>query len=247
MISSLKKQLKNVALLLLGVALVALYWSDRLSLYIRPDYHLFTYVMGIILLVVGYAGFWISEEADHGHSPQKRSSGMWGVLGAMFFVGLWAYLVFGPRTSLSARAAMNRGINQNAASGTSSSTETEGFISPLLSLSQTDSYTLADWTRLLRRDPEPSSHEGKTVKLEGFVQPLPGGTYALARFIVSCCVVDASPIALEVDAPQGELLAGQWLRLEGRFAVQTRDGQRVLVVVPEKVESIPEPALPYLY
>lgn len=240
----LRAQFANIMLLLLGAGLVILYWSDKLGLYVRPDYHVFSYLMGIVLLAVGYAGFWVRPGHHHGGS---RKNFVVPSLLAAAFIALWAYGVLGPRVSLSPRAAMNRGMNQNAASGATGEKSDDVIVSPLLSLSQTDSYTLADWTRLLRRDPEPQSHEGKKVRLEGFVQLLPDGRYAIARFIISCCTVDASPIGLRVDAPSGDLIDGQWILLEGQFAVETREQKRELVIVPERVEKIEEPALPYLY
>ncbi len=235
----------NVTLFLLGIALVALYWTDRLGLYIRPDYHVFSYLMGIILIIVGWAG--MSVPPGHHHHKDSRSQQLFSLLSFCVFVCLWAYVVFGPRVSLSARAAVNRGVNQNAAAGAQWSDESAPILSPLLSLAQTESYTLADWTRLLRRDPEPRSHEGKSVDLEGFIQTQSDGTFSLARFIVSCCVVDATPLSLPVDAPAGELKDGQWVRVKGKFAVRSRGDNRVLMISPESIEKIEEPELPYLY
>ncbi|MFM7360771.1 MAG: TIGR03943 family putative permease subunit, partial [Cyanobium sp.] len=105
--------------------------------------------------------------------------------------------------------------------------------------------SLTDWVRLLRSQSDPRLFEGDPVRISGFVLPVPGGEPELARLLVRCCLADAAPVGLPVRWPPGaQPRADQWLRLEGRMAVEAgADGER-LVVVPRRIEPIARPARP---
>jgi uncharacterized repeat protein (TIGR03943 family) len=105
--------------------------------------------------------------------------------------------------------------------------------------------SLTAWVRLLRAQPDPELFAGDPVRISGFVWPVPGEPPQLARLLVRCCLADAAPVGLPVRWPAGsQPRADQWLRLEGRMAVEAGpDGDR-LVVVPRRIEPIARPARP---
>lgn len=107
--------------------------------------------------------------------------------------------------------------------------------------------TLLDWVRTLDVYPDPYTYEGQPVRVQGFVVPdEQPDHFVIARFLVSCCAADAYPVGLPVRWFRSEELApDSWLRLEGRMAVEQRDGQPQLVILAEQVEPMPVPANPY--
>jgi uncharacterized repeat protein (TIGR03943 family) len=102
--------------------------------------------------------------------------------------------------------------------------------------------SLTDWVRLLRSQPDPQLFSGDPVRISGFVLPVPGQPPKLARLLVRCCLADATPVGLPVRWPAGgpRPKADQWLAIEGRMEVE---GQQ-LVVVPQRIRTIPRPARP---
>lgn len=235
--------LQNFSLILLGVGLLWLGFSQNIAWYVRPDYHGFSFVMGVLSLFFGYAGFWTAPQHTH-HEEKTSSFKTVGVFTVLFVLSL--YLMLFHRSALSPLAANNRGVNQNAVTGTGS-LFTDPSLSPLLDAGKTEEYTLADWVRLFRVNPDPWSHKGKKVKVVGFVQKVDEGHFYISRFVISCCTVDASPIGLLVRSSD-HFSDGKWLEVQGVLDVaHTNEGVKQPVLVPEKVQEINEPEQPYLY
>lgn len=235
--------LQNTTLVVVGIVLVWLVFSKQIFWYVRPDYHTFTLVMGVMALFLGWLGFWVP--AHHDHHEQKKND-VHTFLAVSLILLLSGYLVFFHRSSLSPRAANNRGLNQNAVTGTKSVFDVSEDRSPLLEVGDSERYTLADWIRLFRVNPDPWSHKGKAVKVVGFVQPANEKGFFLSRFVISCCTVDASPIGVLVESSE-HFTEGKWLEVSGTMDTTEHDGKVQPIIVPQKIEEIPEPEQPYLY
>jgi uncharacterized repeat protein (TIGR03943 family) len=82
---------------------------------------------------------------------------------------------------------------------------------------------------------------GLRVRLNGIVARSHGGTFALTRFYVSCCVADAVPVAVPVEwrRPRAN---DEWVRVTG---ILQRRADR-LAIVADHVQRTPQPAAPYL-
>lgn len=235
--------LQNFLLILIGLALVWLVRSGQIFWYVRPDYHGFTLIMGGIALFLGFLGFWMPEQ--HSHHEEKTSELQ---TNATVFITLLfcLYLMLFHRSSLSPRAATNRGLNQNAVTGTKNVFAVSSGVSPLLEAGDSASYTLADWIRLFRINPDPWSHKGKSVKVVGFVQPRDDSSFYISRFVISCCTVDASPIGIAVGS-QEKFEEGQWLEVTGTMDASEKDGTLAPMILSKSVQKIEEPDQPYLY
>lgn len=87
---------------------------------------------------------------------------------------------------------------------------------------------------------------GERIFLEGFVTTpsnLGADELLLTRFIVTCCVADATSAQVRVvGVPPGSYDTDDWVRVTGRVYAL---GAEVLVVA-EEVEAIPIPTSPYL-
>ncbi len=216
-------------------------WMNLLVFYIRPDYDLFTTAMGFVLLLSGVWTLLFSHDNRSNHHANEVK--MFTTAAAFIFVIAG---ILTPRQSLSSNTAFRRGPNQNMQIGALDSNPST-LVSPLLQKVESTNYTIADWIKLLQIDPEPSNYEGRAVTVDGFIQPKENGYFLVARFVLSCCIVDASPIGIYVNQKLDDLQADEWVRVSGKFIVQEVDGKRVLAIDPDSIIKIPEPLNPYFY
>ena len=71
---------------------------------------------------------------------------------------------------------------------------------------------------------------------------------AVYRFLVTCCVADAIPLAVAVESDQaGSMATDQWVRVEGVFHLREAHGGPVPVLEEAAVFPIDAPKAPYLY
>ena len=105
--------------------------------------------------------------------------------------------------------------------------------------------SLTEWVRLLRSQPDPDLVAGNRVNISGFVWQQSQGPPLIARLTVRCCLADATPSGLPVAWPDGVTpKTNAWLSIQGYMAVEVRNGQRVAVVVPDTLKTIPRPRRP---
>jgi uncharacterized repeat protein (TIGR03943 family) len=112
-------------------------------------------------------------------------------------------------------------------------------------------WTILDWLRDISNSSTPTSFNGKTANVVGFVyrEPdFPEGTFMVARFTISCCVADASAIGLPVYAPDAEDIAdGDWVQIDGVFEAGDFRGDQVPILQPTTLVVVEQPEHPYLY
>lgn len=86
---------------------------------------------------------------------------------------------------------------------------------------------------------------GEHVSIEGFVTEQPGQAdrFQLTRFVITCCVADATiSYVTVVDAPPGTFHTDDWVRVQGPIYPL---GSEILVQAGS-IEPIPPPGDPYL-
>ncbi|MCT0247525.1 TIGR03943 family putative permease subunit [Synechococcus sp. CS-205] len=218
------KVLKALALALWGIALLQSALSGRLDLLLRAVFHPLVWASGILLLLMA------AVEIRGRRGDGNRTCGRWT---AWLSIGAaLAVLALPPRPSFADLAA-NRQANLLEEPGLS-------FVLPPAQRS------LTDWVRLLRSDPDPSLHAGDSVRISGFVLPMPGEEPHLARLLVRCCLVDAVPVGLPVRWPDDQPTprADQWLSVEGVMESETVAGRQRSVVRADLVKAIPRPRQP---
>ncbi|MBN2714050.1 MAG: hypothetical protein JXR97_16650, partial [Planctomycetes bacterium] len=68
------------------------------------------------------------------------------------------------------------------------------------------------------------------------------------RFVISCCVADATPVAVLLDLDDSPTLSeDSWVRVEGRFTIEEKDGNRVPIILNPVMKGTEKPSYPYLY
>jgi uncharacterized repeat protein (TIGR03943 family) len=224
----------------------------KLTLYVHPRYEFFTVSLGVIAGVIAVASMLVAQplnneehEHEHGTIARKKSySRAWAMAGTVGVTGLAiAMLLIAPPATLSTTIAGQRDVAESSARiGSSSAQNLVG--------ADTSAFTVKDWAVLLSSG-DPAAITGKAVSITGFViDTTDADVFFVARYLISCCAVDAQPVGVPVYAPGWQALApvGTWVDVTGVIS-SAPDASIApdLVVLPTSVMVIPEPGNPYVY
>jgi uncharacterized repeat protein (TIGR03943 family) len=248
----------GVTLSLIGV--VAILWlgaTGRLELYIHPRYVVFTIVMAVIggaasiaafLALPGRSEHHHDHDHDHDELPESPPRTGWraavAITGsALLVVGAVVALLVLPPATLTSATAENRDIAGSTALSSADTTQLVG--------GDSTTFTVKDWATLLHQGLGDDFFAGKPAAISGFLVATddPDIVY-VARFLVTCCAVDAQPLAVPVLLPgwQDELAADDWVEVTGGFSPNPDAGAtEPMVLIPDSVAQIEQPAQPYVY
>lgn len=260
---------QGILLSLIGiVATVWLAATDRLGLYIHPRYFWFTVIMAGIAAVLVVAAFAFAplREAEHEHGPDHaaepdpeeegppahrhradapRAGWLRGALAALIVVGAAVALLVLPPTTLTSNTATQRSINSTGS--------TLGGEAPTLVGGDTSQFSVKDWALLLRQNPDAEYFADQDVVVTGFVTPSPDdpeNVFYVARFVVTCCAVDAQPVGVPVYLPEWEasFAADQWVEASGAFVPnEGSPSAEPLLLTPDDVTVTEQPEQPYVF
>jgi uncharacterized repeat protein (TIGR03943 family) len=237
--------LKTAILLGLGLYFVYNIVSGNLTNYINIRFAWLSYVAAVLFLLIG--GFSLlnllrrrNHAHAHAHHDHDHGSGgmSWFALAVVATPLLLGTLI--PSRPLGAEA-IEGDISVNSASLGSVTT---------FAVNPQDRNVL-DWLRVFNSTTDYSELNGQPADVIGFVYLEPNfgaDQFMVARFTISCCVADASAIAMPVAWDQAaDLPQGEWVRVQG--AIQTGEfrGERMPIVQAASVELIAQPEHPYLY
>ncbi|MCT0200310.1 TIGR03943 family protein [Synechococcus sp. CS-1325] len=226
--------LQPISLALWSAVLLQSAASGRLDLLLRAVFHPLVWGSGLVLLALAAVGLAASIRSDArsgAWSGARLTSGQRTAL-LLGCVAAIAVLWIPPRPSFADLAA-NRGRELLEEPGLS-------FVVP------PGQRSLTEWVRLLRSEPDPGLHSGDPVRISGFVLPVPGDRPQLARLLVRCCLVDATPVGLPVLWPGNRPIppADQWLEMTGVMTSERFEGRQRSVVKPSRWRPIPRPQRP---
>jgi len=240
-------------ILLAGIGAVATLWlafSGQLGLYIHPRYFAFTAVMAVIAAVVVVVALVLprqrDDEHEHEHAPDRHdaSRAPWrlrlaAVASAILVVATTAALLALPPATLSTSLADGRDLSASGIVG-------ENAIE--LASADPASFTVKDWAVLIADGASGSTLQGARPQIVGFViadPDEPESAFALARYVMTCCAVDAQPVGVRVELPgwQERFGDGAWIEVRGRFV----EDDAGWVLHADSAEPIEQPAEPYVY
>ena len=269
--SRLMTRWKGLALTLLAaIATVWLGVTGQLGLYINPRYYVFTLIMAGIAFVLTIGALLVipgpREDAEHDHvgavGPDGRGPDAHDVAGAgrrrplLAFGGSLTALVIVaaaavallvvPPSSLTSAAVEQRSLN-----GSSNSLANAG--PPPGTSDDTSAYSVKDWAALIRQGASADDLSGRTATLTGFVTPDaddPDNVFFVARFVVTCCAVDAQPVGVPVYSPgwSSTYATDSWVTVTGEFEANPSVLSAATTVVrPDSLTAVDQPSEPYVY
>ncbi len=223
------KKYLQISALFIAMSILSLAKSGKLSLYIHPRYIFFSTAMGIMSLIFICIS-WREKKAKNYYYQKVSKVGV--AVSCLLLIMLYA-----PPQSLSQKTAQNR-LQQNPNVAVQSKLSYDAF-------SQDFTYfDLQDLYSYLASQPAADRIIGKRAHVNGFIFDNNGTRY-LARFQLSCCAVDATPLslALENDDIAQSLRPGDWYEITGSFMQKSQKYTLKITTA----ESIPEPKDPYVF
>lgn len=248
--------IRSTIFLLLGLYFLDTLLTGKISWYVNQNFQWLAGFAGIAFLVLGISGMidllnsreqakaktdQLGLELDprlhlHGIAPS------WLVLGVIAVPLALGILV--PARPLGAAAVSSSGVTTSISGASNSGGD--AFSIPAVKRN------LMDWMRAFGNSSDLSEFDGQTADVTGFVYRdirLDDKTqFFVMRFVVSCCVADASSLGLVVEtADAAKFTPDSWVEVKGTLQTKQVDGQTTPVLVAESIQNIPQPDHPYLY
>ena len=148
-----------------------------------------------------------------------------------------------PARPLSASAIESRGIGLSAPVRPGNTVQAQRV--------QNGPKSILDWLRDFSRTEDLAKFNGQQTDVIGFVYKDPrskANEFWVSRFAISCCVADATALGLLVQTSDAQTLkADSWVRVTGKLQLGEFAGEKMPMVVAEKIEPAQQPNQPYLY
>ncbi len=240
-----------------GILLFKYWLNGEIRLLIHPNYIGLVVVTGGILLLLGIIKLlqvYLMQTVKRGREPLFQHITLFPVGWSTFFLLGTAILgLLIPPKILGSEIALQRGIRESLPL---TQTEPQQFRVNV----QPEQRSLIDWIKTINAYPEPDAYQGEKVKVQGFViqkEQLPDPYFLIAQFIITCCAIDAYPVALPVQLTeaQQQYPADTWLEIEGEMITErlpsiiTQDSgnpvKRQVVIRADQITEIPTPRNPY--
>jgi len=237
-----------IVLLLWGVMLLRLWWTNRLPILIHPNYHILVIAAGIVLAVMGLWQLGILlQRLSTGQAPPRQShSTLFPRRLSMTILLVTALLgLLIPPKAFGSQTALDR-AGENFAALTRARPQS------FQAAQRPEDRSIIDWVRTLDVYPEPDAYAGEPAKVQGFAMhlpQLPDNYLTIARFVITCCAADAYPVGLPVKLSSSRTAypPDTWLEVEGEMITETLADRRQLVIQAKSLKPIPEPENPYDY
>jgi uncharacterized repeat protein (TIGR03943 family) len=239
----MKRVFEFTIIFMVGMYIQFLNFTGGLSYYIHPRYFDFTYVGGTVCVFVGIVGIiYYLKNAE----KVKRNEFFKSALSvSRAYVFILILLIIGfliPPQTLSSRAAGNRFTETELGFAQREVTVYEKFAKDDASLS------IEDWVNELKFNSDPETFVGRELDITGFVflrEDIEEDSFLISRFVVRCCVVDATPIGLKVKkTSEFNFKEDTWINVKGSFEVED---DNTLIVIPESVNQVEVPDNPYIF
>lgn len=232
------RALKALVLLGLGQFLYAKFSNGTLLFYINRRFAWLTFLAAVTLTALGAVTFRaVATARKHDHHRIT-----WGTLLLVALPAILGTLI--PPVPLGSDALSNRSVTTTGLGGAGTATITTLVSAP----TERD---LLDWLQAFGSDPDPAGFAGQEATLVGFVyrdERCHDDQFMLSRFVITCCVADATAVGMVVRWPDAsELADDEWVKVHGAFGAGQFDGETIPVLAADRVTPTGMPNQPYLY
>jgi uncharacterized repeat protein (TIGR03943 family) len=229
-----------ISIFLVGFYGLILYFNNKLGFLIHTRFVWLTICASVLLIAIGALGA-ITQYQKYKSSPTGLKFGF----GSSFWIMVVAIMVFFvPIRTLSSESFVLRSTNNNF-----NLTESEKSDVKLKLKSSLDSTTFKffDWINAKSLN-QPNIFKDKKVKIVGILMASPDPKiFNLSRFVISCCIVDATPASLFVEYDySSKFKIDEWVEVEGTFVLKPVNNQLVPVIIPTSVTKIEVPNNVYI-
>lgn len=245
MSTRLERALKGLILVSLALFLTNRIANGTLLFYINRRFAWLTWIATILLLLMAFAYQQTAQAKHHDHDGahdhhHHAPQGSWLTL---FLVALPLLLgVLVPPQPLGAQAIGMREVN----------TDGLGLGDDEVVLTRaTAERNILDWLRAFGAADDLAVLDGQEANVIGFVyrdEAFANDQFMVSRFVVSCCVADATALGLIVSWPGSlDLPLDAWVEVQGAFQSGQFDGQATPILIADSVTPTAPPNQPYLY
>ncbi len=248
--------LKALLLIGMGLFLYSRIANGSLYFYISERFASLTLLAVMGLLIVGVSYRFDSEDSvthehDDGHEQHTHEHDNHGHSHALswrdaLLVALPIFLgIFVPPQPLGAAALANREVSVGTSSSAMPAAIRAAAEKPSIEKN------ILDWLYDFQIASSPTAFNDEEAQLIGFIfrdERFAEDEFSLARFVVGCCVADASYAGLVVRWPDATLLeSDQWVDVRGTFQVGQFGENTMPILIAESVTPTTMPNQPYLY
>ncbi len=227
-----------ISLTILGIYIINLYFIKRLTYLIADRYVLLTTMGGLVLVIIGLIGIYFILRSEP--FKLKKFFKNWNILLIIIPISFF----FLPLRTLSSESFNIR----SATSAFKISSQEKSQIQDKISFNvDTNTFSLYDWVKA-KSIGDTSIFVGKEFTATGFITPTDSDKqFILSRFVVSCCVVDATPAGMLIEYDyKSKYQANDWLEVKGKFEIKAINGSLQPIVIPIDVKKIDQPDNVYL-
>ena len=250
MSNRLERALKGLVLIGLALFLTSSIRNGTLLFYINRRFAWLTWIATILLVLIAFAYQRTARTRqsqdhaqdsvrDHHAHPHGRESA-WIALALVALPLLLGLLV--PPRPLGAQAVEGREVNTG---GVGLDNDELLFSRPAAERN------ILDWLRAFNAASDPSLWNSEGATVIGFVyrdDSFAVGQFMVSRFVVSCCVADATVVGLIVRWPDSlDLPLDGWVEVRGAFEAGQFKGEPSPILIADSVKPISPLDQPYLY
>lgn len=227
-------------LLLIAIYIFYINYINRLAFFIHPRFLGLAIACAVVIGIVALGGIVHTFRANRLIFKGQKS-----IFSISFTILLLTVLVFlVPIRSLSSESFNLRSSKSNISFTDEEKKQAKAKFSSTI---DTTTFRFFDWISAQSLN-ENGVFKDKKIKSTGFVTAGKTlNTFGLSRFVISCCVVDATPVSLLVEYDYSSTFKlNDWVEIEGIFEIKPIDGKNQPVIIPTKVNKINEPDSVYL-
>ncbi|MDY6902505.1 MAG: TIGR03943 family protein [Cyanobacteriota bacterium] len=244
---SLSDWIEILAIITWGILLFKYWFTNKLIFLINPNYFWLSNFTAILLLSIGVYKIWQMlsiKSKKQAQQMQHMSTFPPGIASRILLLTAISGLIFSPQ-ALTSDYVTNYELS-------TFSTISRSKVQEFRPSSRPEERSLVDWVKTLTVYPEPDSYLGQKAKVKGFVvhlETLPDDYIMITRFVITHCVLDASPMGLPVKLTQSREVypPDTWLEIEGEMTTAVLERKRASAIQAISIKEIPEPKNPYEY
>lgn len=245
-----KKDILVRTLLLLGflILLFSLITSNQLTLYVHPRGEKLIIISAYLLAVMFVLQCRKLKQVWKQSIKEGNTSKAYWKYSPFVLTLLIAFLL--PTSALNASLVNNKGLNSQITTDVAKAAyrPMAEELAQSKFIKVTDQNFLAVMTEI---NLFPQDYVGKEIEMKGFIskgKSTAPETFSVARYVVGCCVGDASPYGLVGKTPEvTQYTDGNWVEMQGIVETSESNGKKFPIIKITWIKPTVAAATPYIF